>query len=541
VTATKPATGYRWTICALIFFATTVNYLDRQLFSLMVPFFEDDLKLSPVDLALINVCFILPYGCAMLFVGQFIDRVGIKKGLTTTFLLWNVASIAHALVGSLTGFMGARFMLGLGESGMFPAAVKTMTDWFPRKERSLATGIFNAGSNMGALLAPLVGVWVATHYGWRACFLITGGVGIVWIFFWLPLYRDPKVHPKVSPSEVDYIHSDEDESTAPISLRKLFAIPAVLGLAVAKALSDAPWWFYLTWMPKFLTDQFHLTPEFMAWSILVVYVIADIGSVFGGWLSSTLIKKGKDVGAARKLTMLICAIAVTPVMTVGLLVDHAPILGIPTVYWAIGIVSLAAGAHQGWSCNLFTLISDTVPKGSIGVAVGAINGCAMIGASAMQFFVGRSVQLGSYTAPFVLAGTLYLIALACLHAIAPKIRLTEPKKLAPIWAIVAGAFAIVAGLGFLQYEMNKPPYASLEAYKAARPEEIHAAGAPTPGPIAHVGWMPAQWFKWSAEGKTKYELVKLDQEGRPFIEAKGDKAARYKGPSKDEVTTQLGK
>jgi len=536
----KPATGYRWTICALIFFATTVNYLDRQLFSLLVPFFEDDLKLSPVDLALINVSFILPYGCAMLFVGQFIDRVGIKKGLTTTFLLWNIASVAHAVVGSLTGFMGARFALGLGESGMFPAAVKTMTDWFPRKERSLATGIFNAGSNMGALLAPLLGVWIAKTYGWRECFVFTGGVGVVWIFFWLPLYRDPKVHPKVSQSEVDHIHSDEDETTAPISLRKLFAIPAVLGLAVAKALSDAPWWFYLTWMPKFLTDQFHLTAEFMAWAILIIYVIADIGSVFGGWMSSTLIKHGKDAGAARKITMLVCALLVTPVMTVGLLVDHAPILGLPAVYWAIGIVSLAAGAHQGWSCNLFTLISDTVPKGSIGVAVGAINGCAMIGASAMQFFVGRSVQLGSYTAPFVLAGTLYLIALACLHIIAPKIRLTEPKRLAPIWAIAAGAIAIVGGLGVLQYEMNKPPYKSVDDYKVVRVEEIHAAGAPIPGPIAKVGWMSAQWFKWTAEGKPKYELVKLDQEGRPFIEGKGDKASRYKGPSKDDVIKEIG-
>ncbi|AIE83948.1 MFS transporter [Fimbriimonas ginsengisoli] len=533
------ATRFRWTICALIFFATTVNYLDRFLFSLLVPFFEDELRLGPTDLALLNVSFALPYGFVMIFVGRYVDRVGIKRGLGSAFLLWNVASIAHAFVNSLTGFIGIRFLLGVGESGMFPSAVKTMTEWFPVKERSLATGLFNAGSNMGAMLAPLIGVAIAAKFGWRTCFFVTGGVGIVWIFFWNKLYRSPEEHPKVSESELAYIRQDREPPEEPVSFAQLFAMRPVYGLGIAKALSDAPWWLYLTWVPKFLVDQFHVSAGAMALAIPVIYLIADVGSVAGGWLSSLLIHRGLSVGKARKLTMLACAILVLPVMTVGFLVDHAPIAGIPCFYWAVGIIALAAGAHQGWSCNLFTLISDSVPKNAIAVAVGAINGFAMVGVAALQFFVGWSVQVtSSYTLPFVVAGLLYLVALVVIQIFLPRVERVSGVPRANMSLVYAGAAAVIAGLGMLQYLLNKPPYTSLSDYLAKRSTELKASGPPVEGPAAHVGWMEAHWYMWQpATGKPKLELIKLDTQSRPFVESKGVKAARYKGPDLPTVNS----
>ncbi|MFZ4506242.1 MAG: MFS transporter [Fimbriimonas sp.] len=537
-----PKNGFRWTVCALIFFATTVNYLDRQLFSLLVPFFEDDLKLGPTDLALINVSFILPYGFAMIFVGRYIDRVGIKRGLGQSFLLWNFASIAHALVQSLSGFMGIRFLLGLGESGMYPAAVKTMTDWFPVKERSLATGYFNAGANLGAILAPMLGVACAAAFGWRACFLITGGAGIIWIFWWQRMYRPPEEHPKVSPDELAHIRQDGHADVPALSYAQLFGMRPVYALALAKALSDAPWWFYLTWMPKFLVDQFHVSTTFMAFAIPVIYIVADGGSIAGGWMSSRLITKGRAVGPARKLTMLVCALLVVPVMSVGLLVDQPTFAGIPSVFWAVAITAIAAGAHQGWSCNLFTLISDTVPKNGMAMAVGLINGTAMIGVSAMQFFVGRSVQVtSSYTLPFIVAGSLYLIALACLHILLPRVEPWPTEKRASIPLVIAGGVAILAALGLLQYELNRPPYASVENYLATRGGQLKAIGTPVAGPDAKVGWMEAKWYQWKlADGKTKAELIKLDSRQVPFVEGKGATASRYQGPSADEVSRGFG-
>ncbi len=532
MTATKRIPGFRWTICALVFYAMTVNYLDRSVFSLLVPFFENDLRLSPTDLALLNVAFALSYGLVMTFVGRGIDRVGIKRGLGTSFLVWNLAAIAHCFVGGLGSFVVVRALLGIGESGMYPSAVKTATEWFPQRERATANGIFNAGANMGAFLAPILGVAIATAFGWRACFVLTGVIGLLWMPFWKALYASPSENPRVSEAERAHILSDPQEPTETLSFAQLFAIRPLYGLAIAKALSDAPWWFYLTWMPKFLTDQFKVTPAFMALAIPVIYIVADVGSVLGGMASSRLIARGMEVGKARKLTMLVAALAVLPVMEVGRLVDVPTVGGIPSVYLAVAITALAAGAHQGWSANLFTLISDTVPKHGIALAVGAINGFSMIGVSAFQFFVGRAVQVtGSYVGPFVLAGTLYLVALFFLHLLVPRIAPADTSRRANLGLVGLGTAAILAGLFYFQFAVNKPPYASVDDYLVKRVGELKSSAPGVKGPTANVGWMRAQWVRWQpADKPPKWELVKIDDQGRPYVEGKGVKASHYEGP-----------
>jgi len=530
----KLATGFRWTICALVFVAVAINYMDRNLFSQLVPLFEDDLKLGPTDLALINCSFILPYGLAMVFVGTGIDRVGVRNGLTVTYLLWNIASLAHAFVNSLLGFMGVRFLLGVGESGMYPSGIKTVTDWFPRKERALATGIFNAGANIGAILAPTLGLWLATSQGWRACFILTGSIGLVWLIFWLAIYRQPEVHPKVDPSELAYIESDKEDWASRLDFRQLLTIKGLYGLGIAKAMTDAPFWFYMFWLPKMLKDDFHVSTTFMMVAIPVVYIFADICSVIGGWASSHLIHRGMDVGRARKLTMLVCAIAVTPVMAAGPIADQqGPLLGIAPVFWVVALISLAVGAHQGWSSNLFTLVSDTIPKPSTAMAVGAINGFAMVGAAALQLFVGWSYQtFSSYRLPFLVASLLYLLALGVIQIFLPKVEQVTPTKRASIPLLTGGLAAMLLILGWMEYAITVPAYPDLNGYLTKRASELQAVSPPTPGPTAKVGWMQAQWFDWHlANGKDKPELIKFDTHAHPIIESKGAKAAKYSGPA----------
>lgn len=527
----------RWTICALLFFATTINYIDRQLYSYLVPFFENDLRLGPTDLALINVSFLLAYGFGMLFVGQFIDRVGTRFGLSATFLVWNIASIGHALIGSLTGFMGIRFLLGLGEAGNFPAAIKTVAEWFPKKERAYATGWFNSGSNIGAVLAGLLGVGLAQAVGWRYCFLILGGVGSVWIFFWLRLYRSPELHPKVSAAELAHIQSDPPDDPEPVTYGQLFRMRPVWAVAVASFFTDAPWWFYLTWLPKFLVDGYKLNPSFMGVAVPIVFVAADIGSIGGGWISSTLIARGRSVGSARKTAMLVCALCAVPVSLVGALVDVPSILGIPTIYVALVIMSLAASAHQGWSANFYTIISDTLPRKAVAMTVAIKTAFAVVGGAFFQLFVGRAVQLtGSYLLPFMLASCLYLVGLLCLHLILPKVEPVRPGKSVSVFVMVAVGLAMLASIVATQIVLNKPPYLSLAEYRILRQTELHSDSAPKEGPTAKVGWMNARWYRWHLVDKpAKLELIKFDRSDRPIVEGKGAAASHYVGPSKAEL------
>ncbi|MBS1701287.1 MAG: MFS transporter [Armatimonadetes bacterium] len=527
----------RWTICGLLFAATTINYLDRQLFALLVPFFDNELRIGPVDIALINASFLLAYGFGMVFVGRLIDRIGTKKGLGWGFFVWTIASAAHALVGGFMGFIAARFMLGVGESANFPASVKTTAEWFPKKERALATGWFNSGTNIGAVLAPFLAVYVAKQFGWRAAFLILGSIGAVWLLFWAKLYASPHDHPSLSPQELEHIEGDAEPVGEKVSFQELFGMRPLYAVAMGKFFSDAPWWFYLAWLPKFLVDQFKLSAEFMAGAVVFVYLIADIGSVLGGWLSSKLIKAGKSVGFSRKVAMLASALCVTPVMLVGLMVGKPDIAGIPTIYVALTIIAIAAGAHQGWSCNLFTLASDTMPRKAVAATVGVMTAFGAVGAALMQVIIGVWVEkTSSYTLPFIMAGTLYFFGLLCIHLILPTVDPTQPKKRVPLPAIVAGAVAMLTLFFATTYLLNRPPYASLDDYVQKRAAQLKSTGQPSIGPDAKVGWMDAKWYVWAGpDGKTKPELIKFDRESRPIVDPKGAKTAHYEGPTVDQV------
>lgn len=528
-------TRVRWTVCALLFFATTINYLDRQLFSNLVPYLEDDLRLGPVDLSLINVSFLLSYGLGMLFVGRLIDTIGTKKGLGVSFLLWNVSAMLHGLVGGFGGLAVVRASLGITEAANYPACVKTVGEWFPKRERATANGWFNAGSNIGAVLAPLLAISLAEAVGWKACFFILGGAGLTWIFFWRKLYHAPNDHPSVSQEELDYIRQDGEVETEKMSYSTLLGLRPVYAIALAKCLSESPWWFYLTWLPKFLADEFHLNATFMRIAIPVVYLIADFGAVGGGWFSSRLIQKGTDPGKARKTAMLACALCAVPVMSVGSLIQAKEVAGIPAVAIVVFLVAIAASAHQGWSSNLYTLISDTVPKSGVAMTVGIATAAGVTGASVFQVFVGKSVELtGSYSICFIIAGGLYLLALLALQLLLPKVEMNQPNKRVSPALIGAIAASLVAVLLLLQTQLTKPPFQTQQDYEA----KIASKGGTSKQVTgAQVGWMRASWFKVSEPGKPdRFELVKFDDAGRPVIEKKPIKdLKKYKGPTMEQL------
>lgn len=526
-------TRVRWTICALLFGATTINYVDRQLFASLVPFFEDDLKLGPTDLAMLNISFLLFYGLGMMFVGRFVDIMGTKRGFGIAFLVWSAASALHGLAFNLVSMMSFRAVLGLGEAANFPASVKTVADWFPKQERALATGWFNSGSNIGALLAPLFAVAIASSHpgGWKTCFIALGVIGGLWIFLWRKHYFEVDEHPRVNDEEKAHIRSDGETNVDAVSYQQLFGMRPVYAVAVAKFFSDAPWWFYLTWLPKFLIDEFKLNTTAVLLTV-PVFLVADLGAVGGGWLSGHFIKRGDTVNAARKKAMLTSALLILPIFFVGGLTKVPTVLGIPSVVVAVTLVSIAAAAHQGWSSNLFTVISDTLPKPAVARTVGISTCFGVLGAAMFQVYVGRSAAAQDYAGPFMVASVLYLFGLAGMHLILPNLKPTEPKKTVSLGVVSIGAAVVVSGILFFQVMLNRPPYSTLEDYLTKRPVELKLEGYPRVGPEAKVGWMRAQWYEW-AEGKR--DLIKFDTAGRPVIEKKGAEAKKYQGPTADQL------
>lgn len=411
---------YRWTICALLFFATTINYIDRAVLGILTTDqnFRNTIGWNEVEYGFINMAFQGAYAIGLVLVGYLMDRFGTRKGFSFSVGFWSISAMAHALARGPFGFGAARFALGLGEAGNFPAAIKTVAEWFPKKERALATGIFNSGSNVGAIVAPLTVPFIAVTYGWQWAFIITGSLGFIWLILWLAIYRRPEEHPKLSRAELAHIQSDPAEPTTKIPWAQLIPHKQMWSFAIGKFLTDPIWWVYLFWLPPFLNKNYGLDITHIGIPLVIIYVSADVGSIGGGWLSSTLIKRGVPVYRARKIAMLVCALAVVPIVFAA---------QASNLWVAVALISLAAAAHQGWSANIFTIASDMFPRRAVGSVVGIGGMTGSIGGMILQASVGLIIYYtGSYLTIFIIAASAYLLALLIIHLLTPKL---EPAKI----------------------------------------------------------------------------------------------------------------
>nr|WP_243846831.1 MFS transporter [Sphingomonas japonica] len=397
----------------MLFFATTINYIDRQIIGILKPTLQDELGWSEIDYGMIVFWFQAAYAIGLLACGPVIDRIGSKLGYAAAVTLWSFAAMAHALVRAPGGFAMARFALGLGEAANFPTAIKSVAEWFPKKERALAAGILNAGANVGAIATPILVPIITIHYGWRAAFIVTGGLGFLWLAAWLLFYRSPAKHPRVSPQELAYINSDvAAEDTAPtIPWRKLFRYRGTWAFVVAKFLTDPVWYLFLFWLPDFFAKRHGLDLMSFGPPLIAVYLMADVGSIGGGWLSSALIKRGYGVNAGRKLALLACAVAVMPIFFAS---------AVSSLIAAVAIIGVAAAAHQGWSSNLYTMVSDTFPRSSVASVMGIGGAAGAVGGMIMAAYVGQVLEtVGSYWPVFLWAGSAYIVALGLVHLLVP--------------------------------------------------------------------------------------------------------------------------
>jgi ACS family hexuronate transporter-like MFS transporter len=414
-----PATGnermgsYRWAICALLFFATTINYVDRSVLGLLAPVLQKEIGWDQIDYGNIVAAFMAAYAIGMFFAGRFVDKVGTKIGFSVSIVVWSIAAMGHALARSVFGFGAARFSLGLGESGNFPSSIKAIAEWFPKKERALATSLFNSGANVGALLVPLAVPWIALTWGWRAAFIFTGLLGFIWLVFWLWLYEIPERHKKVSRAEVEFIHSDAAESAPEeIPWLGLLRYRQTWSFVVGKFLTDPFWWFYIYWLPKFLNEKYGLELAHVGLPLIVIYTMTSLGGIAGGWLPGLFIKAGWGIDRGRKIAMLVCALLVVPIVFVPNV----------SLWWAVILLGLATAAHQGWSANLFTTVSDMFPKKAVGSVTGIGGMAGSVGGILIASATGYILQLtGSYTILFVMAGSAYVLTLFIFHLLVPKI------------------------------------------------------------------------------------------------------------------------
>jgi MFS transporter, ACS family, hexuronate transporter len=441
---TSPASpgrvGYqRWVVCALLFFSTTVNYIDRQIIGILKPTLVTAFGWSDERIyAAIIFTFQLAYAIGLLLAGRIMDKLGVRRGLALAVGLWSVAAVGHAvademswlklptinldfaggltvvlLTGAAAGFALMRFLLGLGEGGNFPASIKTVAEWFPKKERALATGIFNSGTNVGALVTPLVVPWIAANWGWKWAFIATGLTGFFWVAWWLRAYHPPEQHPRLSPAELAYIRSDPVESLTPIPWRQVVGYRQTWAFAIGKFMTDPIWWLYLFWIPDFLYKNYQVDLKSIGLPLVVIYLVADVGSIGGGWLSSWLIKRGWSINAARKVTMLLCALAVVPVIFASRASSQ---------WVAVALISVAAAAHQGWSANIFTMASDMFPRRAVGSVVGFGGMAGAVGGMFISIVVGAMLQrFHSYVPVFFVAGFTYLAALVVIQLLAPTL------------------------------------------------------------------------------------------------------------------------
>ncbi|MCF8300623.1 MAG: MFS transporter [Haliscomenobacter sp.] len=418
----SPIGNQRWIVVALLFFATTINYIDRQVIGLLKPTLEVEFGWSEKDYANIVMAFTAAYALGLLVFGRIIDRIGTKMGFSISIVFWSIAACLHGVVKTTFGFGVARAALGLGESGNFPAAIKTVAEWFPKKERALATGIFNSGANIGAVFAPILVPTILALYGWQEAFIITGAIGFVWLIFWLYYYEIPTRHKKVTEAELAHIHSDNEEDTSnekPLTWGTLFRVRQTYVFIIGKLLTDPIWWFFLFWLPSYFSTSFSLDLKKPGWPLVIIYMATSIGSIGGGYLSSYFIQKGWPVYKARKTAMFIFALCVLPIMSAKYATN---------MWVAVALISLAAAAHQAWSANIFTVASDMFPKKAISSVVGIGGMAGSVGGVLFPIFVGYILetykQLGDSTAGyniiFFVCGLMYMLAWAIMHFISPK-------------------------------------------------------------------------------------------------------------------------
>jgi ACS family hexuronate transporter-like MFS transporter len=423
-------TNYRWTVVVLLFFATTINYLDRQVIGLLKPTLEKKFDWTEEDYSHIVMAFQAAYAFGLLVFGGFIDKLGTKLGYTLSLIVWSVAAMAHAVVRSTFGFGAVRAALGLGESGNFPAAIKAVAEWFPKKERALATGIFNCGANIGAVVAPIMVPWILGIYGWQMAFIITGAVGLIWLIFWWLFYEIPTKHKKINSAEFEHINSDVEEpetdsGTEPkVKWIKLFGIRQTWTFIIGKFLTDPIWYFFLFWLPSYFASTFNLDLKKPSLPLVLVYTATTIGSIGGGYLSSWFIKRGMPIFRARKTAMLLFALCVLPIFAARYATN---------IWQAVGLISLAAAAHQAWSANIFTTASDVFPKRAVSSVVGIGGMAGSVGGIAFPFLIGFILEsaknagniTAGYNILFTICASAYLLAWVIMHLLTPRMKVVK--------------------------------------------------------------------------------------------------------------------
>jgi MFS transporter, ACS family, hexuronate transporter len=422
----KPATRYRWVVCALLFAATTINYIDRQILSLVKPLLDQELHWNNEQFGMVNSAFQAAYACGLLFFGWFIDRVGTKIGYGVSIAFWSIAAMVHSLVGSINGFMSARIFLGVSEAGNFPAAIKSVALWFPRKERAFATSLFNSGANVGAIFAPATVPIIAANWGWKAAFIIAGAAGFVWLIFWKLMYGAPETHGRVNPAELTHILSDRDTgSGASVPWSSLLRYRQTWAIIVAKFLTDPVWWFFLIWLPDYFNKTQGLDIKKLGAPLVCIYAIVTVLSISGGWLTHFLVHQGWSHNRTRKTCMFLFAICVLPI----LFVKGAGL------WSAVVLIGIAGAAHQAWSANVFTTASDMFPKHAVASVIGLASMAGSVGGILFPIFGGRlldrftangDVNTG-YGILLGICAVAYLAAFGLSHMLAPRFEPVETE------------------------------------------------------------------------------------------------------------------
>jgi ACS family hexuronate transporter-like MFS transporter len=388
-----------------------MNYVDRQVLGLLAPELQTRIGWTEAQYGYIVTAFQAAYALGLLLMGRLIDLIGTRVGYALSIGIWSLSAAAHALARTPLGFGAARFALGLGEAGNFPAAIKTVAEWFPKKERALATGIFNSGTNVGATIGPLLVLWIARRYGWQSAFVSTGLLSFIPIIFWVRSYRRPQEHPRLSAAELQYIHSDPCEPDTRIPWAKLLPHRQTWAFLIGKFMTDPIWWFFLFWLPKFLNTNHGLELTALGLPLVVIYNAACVGSIGGGWLAARFLKAGWTVNAARKTAMLMCALTIVPIVAAA---------NVHSLWAAVALVSLATAGHQGWSANMFTFASDLFPRRAVASVVGIGGFGGAVGGMVIATLTGWVLQAtGSYVPIFIIAGAVYLAALLVIHLLTP--------------------------------------------------------------------------------------------------------------------------